>query len=53
MKQIHRRDFLAGTVAAFGPAAHTAGAQRKVRTGILGIQHSHLTGKLDAMYKNP
>lgn len=53
MKQIHRRNFLAGTVAALGSAAHTAGAQGKVRTGILGIQHSHLTGKLDAMYKNP
>lgn len=47
---MNRRRFLqstaAGTVAA-------SGANRRVRTGILGIQHSHLVGKVDAMRNNP
>ncbi len=42
-----RRAFLAAAAAAAAPAQG-----RKVRTGILGIQHSHLGGKLQAMQNN-
>src|ERR1700694_3599509 len=54
LKPIDRRQFLTAT-----GAAMTSGAARgqnvpgKIRTGILGIQHSHLNEKLKAMYNNP
>jgi predicted dehydrogenase len=45
------------TLLSIGTAAALSGGQttspRRIRTGILGIQHSHLTGKLQAMYDNP
>jgi predicted dehydrogenase len=50
MRDIKRREFLGAALAA------TATAQMppsKIRVGILGIQHSHLTGKLQAMYDHP
>ncbi|MBI4909367.1 MAG: Gfo/Idh/MocA family oxidoreductase [Acidobacteria bacterium] len=43
-----RRVFLAASA-----AAGVMQGQKKVRTGILGIQHSHLAGKLQAMNGNP
>jgi predicted dehydrogenase len=48
---MRRRDLLAfGTAGLLSAQAQTP---RKIRTGILGIQHSHLAGKLQAMYDNP
>ncbi len=44
-RSIGRRNFLS---AALAPAV-LRGAPRRIRTGILGIQHSHLAGKLKAM----
>lgn len=35
------------------PLALSAQTPKKIRTGILGIQHSHLAGKLQAMYDHP
>lgn len=46
-----RRHFLAAAGASVSFAVH--GAPKRIRTGILGIQHSHLTGKLQAMLDNP
>ena len=48
----NRRNFLAAAGAVLGPTV-TRAAQGKIRTGILGIQHSHLAGKLKAMRDNP
>lgn len=45
---LSRRTLLASAVPALVRAAHPP-----VRTGILGIQHGHLIGKLQAMYANP
>ncbi len=45
---IDRRRFLAGAI-----AAQALAAGGRVRTGILGVEHSHLGGKLQAMYGNP
>jgi predicted dehydrogenase len=45
---IGRRGFLAGVLAAPGVAG-----PGKIRTGILGVEHSHLAGKLAAMQGNP
>ncbi len=45
-----RRTFLAASATLAAPAAGAAG---KVRTGILGVQHGHLRGKLQAMFDNP
>jgi predicted dehydrogenase len=46
---MERRRFLASAV-----TSAFAGVQpRRIRTGILGVQHSHLPGKLQAMYDNP
>lgn len=47
---MNRRRFLES--GAGGIAAAAAGGGR-IRTGILGIQHSHLTGKVEAMRANP
>jgi len=49
---IHRRQFLAAAGAAIGSSVRAEEAKR-IRTGILGIQHSHLPEKLKAMYTNP
>lgn len=46
MPYLDRRQFLAAAGAGLSP-------QGKIRTGILGIQHSHLPPKLEAMYNNP
>ncbi len=46
--EIDRRRFLGAALAL--PAAAAGG---KIRTGILGIEHSHLGGKLAAMQGNP
>jgi predicted dehydrogenase len=47
-----RRTFL--LAAAAGAAAKKGeAASGKIRTGILGVQHSHLIGKLEAMRRNP
>src|SRR5689334_14809596 len=43
---MQRRHFLASSAAAGFAASAATG---KIRTGILGIQHSHLSGKLQAM----
>lgn len=49
---INRRSLLiAGGASLLSPLA--SAAQGKIRTGILGIQHSHLPGKLKAMRENP
>ncbi len=45
-----RRDFLTASLAV--PLAGAQGGS-KIRTGILGIQHGHLTGKVGAMRNNP
>lgn len=47
---MNRRTFLtaSGTVPALA-----AGVTGKVRTGILGVQHGHLRGKLQAMFDSP
>jgi predicted dehydrogenase len=50
MRDIKRREFLGVALAA---AASAQTPPTKIRTGILGIQHSHLTGKLQAMYDHP
>lgn len=49
---MNRRNFFATAGAALAPGIGR-GAQGKVRTGILSIQHSHLAGKLKAMRDNP
>ena len=45
-----RRTLLAAPIAASALASAVTG---KVRTGILGVQHGHLKGKLQAMLDNP
>ena len=47
---LNRRVFLGASLAAAAPGQGLPG---KIRAGILGIQHSHLTGKLQAMYDHP
>ena len=49
---IARREFLAATGVAMGSAAGGQEGPRKIRTGILGVQHSHLSEKLKDMYNN-
>jgi predicted dehydrogenase len=46
---LDRRSFIAAT----GAAALSPGETQKIRTGILGVQHSHLSGKLQAMLDHP
>jgi len=46
---VNRRQF----IAAAGSSLAVRGANGKIRTGILGVQHSHLGGKLQAMLDNP
>lgn len=50
---MNRRDLFRNTAAAL--AAHTAAgaAPGRIRAGILGTQHSHITGKLKAMQDSP
>src|SRR6185295_14711207 len=48
-----RRDFLRYTGAAAMASRAALGAAGAVRTGILGTQHSHLSGKLKAMKDSP
>ncbi|MCW5979935.1 MAG: Gfo/Idh/MocA family oxidoreductase [Bryobacteraceae bacterium] len=47
---MHRRKFLQAAAAGAGAAL---ASDRKIRTGILGIQHSHLAGKIMAMRGHP
>src|SRR5438270_10659975 len=53
LKTIDRRSFLVSTGAALSSTARGQEASKKIRTGILGVQHSHLPEKLKAMYNNP
>jgi predicted dehydrogenase len=53
MAHFDRRRFLTGSACVLGSAVLGQGAPKKVRTGILCIQHSHLEGKLQAMNGNP
>jgi predicted dehydrogenase len=53
MPLLDRRQFTAALAAGAGASAQTGAVAGKIRTGILGIQHSHLSGKLQAMYDNP
>ena len=46
---ITRRELFAAT----GSVLAAQGASSRIRTGILGVQHSHLGGKLQAMLDNP
>ncbi len=46
---MHRRAFLAASASAALAATPTG----KVRTGVLGVQHSHCLGKMAAMRANP
>ncbi len=47
---MNRRHFLAATAAGAWPGS---AAPKKIGTGVLGIQHSHLEGKMAAMRDNP
>src|SRR5260370_15632300 len=53
MTHVNRRQAIQAVSAGLGAAALGRGSETKVRTGILCIQHSHLNGKLEAMYGNP
>ena len=53
MKRMDRRDFLVTTGALGALASATTRADGKIRTGILGTQHGHFRGKLEAMQKSP
>ena len=53
MTHVNRRQAIQAVSGVLGAAALGRGSQTKVRTGILCIQHSHLKGKLEAMYGNP
>jgi predicted dehydrogenase len=53
MNKFSRRQAIQAVSAGLSAAALGRGTQAKVRTGILCIQHSHLAGKLEAMYANP
>ena len=48
---MQRRHFLSTSAAALAAAAPTITS--KIRTGMLGTQHSHFDGKLNAMLNNP
>jgi predicted dehydrogenase len=50
MSNMERRRFLASAVTSAFAAPQPP---RRIRTGILGVQHSHLSGKLQAMNANP
>jgi hypothetical protein len=51
MKPMDRRQFL--TAAGVASAALAQGSPAKIKTGILCIQHSHLSEKLKVMHNNP
>ena len=54
--KMNRRRFLGAAAAGAVSAAAVAGATaapKKIRTGILGVQHGHLIGKMKAMRDNP
>jgi predicted dehydrogenase len=51
--RMNRRQFVAAAELSLGSVVLGQAASAKIRTGILCIQHSHLTGKLQAMYNNP
>jgi len=48
-----RRDFLVTTGALGALASATARADGKIRVGMLGTQHGHFRGKLEAIQKSP
>ena len=49
----HRREFLRYTGAAAVNSMAAQTSRGAIRTGILGTQHSHLSGKLKAMQNSP
>lgn len=53
MIPLNRRNFGRSLLAAAASAMAAFGAPKKIRAGILGVQHSHLSGKLQAMRGNP
>jgi predicted dehydrogenase len=53
MQEWKRRRFIAAAGGAIAARAQPGAPARKISTAILGIQHSHLIGKLEAMYSNP
>ena len=53
MTHIDRRRFLGVSAGCLNHFALAQTPNKKLRTGILCIQHSHLHGKLQAMYDNP
>jgi predicted dehydrogenase len=53
MKRMDRRDFLVTTGALGALASSTARGDGKIRTGMLGTQHGHFRGKLEALKKSP
>ncbi len=50
---IDRREFLTSSSAALAAASAAKGAGSRVRAAILGTQHSHVRGKLQAMLDSP
>src|SRR5215471_3139307 len=53
MGPMDRRQYLRTAAVGALSAAFGEGTGSKIRTGILGVQHSHLRDKLQAMYRNP
>ena len=50
---IDRREFLTASGAALATAGSARGAGSKIRAGVLGTQHGHVRGKLQAMIDSP
>ena len=50
---VDRREFLISSGAAVAATGTAAAAEGKIRAGILGTQHSHVRGKLQAMLDSP
>ena len=50
---IDRREFLISSGAALAAAGAAKGAEAKIRAAVLGTQHSHVRGKLQAMLDSP
>lgn len=50
---IDRREFIISSGAAMAAASSACAAQASIRAGILGTQHGHVRGKLQAMIDSP
>lgn len=50
---IDRREFIASSAAAVAAAQGASGAGAPIRTAVLGTQHGHVRGKLQAMIDSP